>query len=85
MSKPDFADMTRAHDKTRWTPHATINLLRTSQLMAAKDKEDRGKVFARNIFSFLKGEKTGIIDTMKSIVSPVLVEETTRNMTLAVL
>jgi len=74
MSKPDYTDITRAHDKTRWTPHATINLLRTSQLRAAKDKEDRGKVFAKNIFSFLKGEKTGILDTMKSIVTPVPVE-----------
>jgi len=59
--KPDFVDMTRAHQKTRWTPHATINLLRTSQLKAAKDKEDRGKVFARNVFSILKGEKMGIL------------------------
>ena len=60
LDKPDFEDMTRAHDKTRWTPHATINLLRTSQLKAAKDKEDRGKVFARNIFSFLKGVSSWI-------------------------
>lgn len=74
LIKPEFADMTRAHDKTRWTPHATINLLRTSQLMAAKDKEDRGKLFARNVLSYLKGEKAGILDTMKSIVSPVPVE-----------
>jgi hypothetical protein len=32
MAPPSPTDMARAHDKTRQTPHATINLLRTGKL-----------------------------------------------------
>lgn len=57
-AKPDMDDMARAHDKTRWTPHATINLLRGSQLKAAKPNEhNRALIYARNILQMLQVEK----------------------------
>ena len=45
--KPSPEGLARAHDKTRWTPHPTINLLRPRQLNIAKEvdvKEKRAKV-----------------------------------------
>jgi hypothetical protein len=38
-AKPDSAMIALANDSVRWTPHATINLLRRSQLKASKQVE----------------------------------------------
>eukprot|EP00592_Proboscia_alata_P022101 CAMPEP_0194421708 /NCGR_PEP_ID=MMETSP0176-20130528/20959_1 /TAXON_ID=216777 /ORGANISM="Proboscia alata, Strain PI-D3" /LENGTH=338 /DNA_ID=CAMNT_0039229999 /DNA_START=212 /DNA_END=1228 /DNA_ORIENTATION=- len=51
--RPDEENMAKAHDKTRWTPHATINLLRAKQLKAATDNRNRARVFPRNILKLL--------------------------------
>jgi len=45
-TKPETDDLKRGHDLTRWTPHATINLMRPKQLNKAKDNdrnENRGE------------------------------------------
>lgn len=49
-------DISRANDEVRHTPHATVNLLRRSQLSAAKEAEAASAVkrpnaiYARNVF-----------------------------------
>lgn len=57
LTRPNDDDFQRGHDGTRWTPHATINLLRASQLKKAKDNENRAKIYARNILQILDDEK----------------------------
>ena len=56
---PDRASIAKANDAVRWTPHATINLLRRSQLNAAKIPPDKKPnwIYARNVLRILK---TGI-------------------------
>ncbi|KAL3937511.1 MAG: hypothetical protein SGBAC_007403 [Bacillariaceae sp.] len=61
-AKPDLVSIANANDAVRWTPHATINLLRRSQLTAAKEVEaalpaSRKKpnwIYARNVLRLLK-------------------------------
>eukprot|EP00587_Corethron_hystrix_P006587 CAMPEP_0113317552 /NCGR_PEP_ID=MMETSP0010_2-20120614/12414_1 /TAXON_ID=216773 ORGANISM="Corethron hystrix, Strain 308" /NCGR_SAMPLE_ID=MMETSP0010_2 /ASSEMBLY_ACC=CAM_ASM_000155 /LENGTH=340 /DNA_ID=CAMNT_0000174555 /DNA_START=183 /DNA_END=1205 /DNA_ORIENTATION=- /assembly_acc=CAM_ASM_000155 len=57
IDRPPIEEIEFGHDKTRWTPHATINLLRSSQLKAAKDNQSRAKVFVSNILKILKKVK----------------------------
>lgn len=58
VSRPEWDDMVRAHDQTRQTPHAIVNLLRGKQLMAAKaNEQSRKHVYARNIIKLLDVEK----------------------------
>lgn len=58
-----FADIVRANNAVRWTPHATINLLRRSQLTAAKQVEavtankKPNAIYARNILKLLEEEQ----------------------------
>lgn len=58
--KPDRASIAKANDAVRWTPHATINLLRRSQLTAAKEAEAASAnkrpnwIYARNVLRILK-------------------------------
>jgi hypothetical protein len=58
---PDSID--RANDAVRWTPHATINLLRRSQLTAAKQIEAAAAnkkpnaVYARNVLRIIDDDK----------------------------
>lgn len=55
--------MARANDAVRWTPHATINLLRRSQLTAAKKVEAAAAnkkpnaVYARNVLRIIDDNK----------------------------
>ena len=68
--KPDRASIAKANDAVRWTPHATINLLRRSQLNAAKDSEAADVsankkpnwIYARNVLRILK---SGIISSKR--------------------
>jgi len=67
---PDPYEIARANDAVRWTPHSTINLLRRSQLNAAKQVEAHlanskpNAIYAKNVFriladgSLLKTKKT---------------------------
>lgn len=56
----DGAAIAKANDMVRWTPHATINLLRRSQLTAAKQVEANlpnqrpNFVYARNVIRILQ-------------------------------
>lgn len=59
--KPDPEDVAWAHDKSRWTPHATINLLRSSQLKAASDNKMRSRIFPKNILSLLRGKLNSVL------------------------
>jgi hypothetical protein len=58
--KPTMEEISRANDAVRWTPHATINLLRRSQLNAAKESEavsankKPNLIYARNVIRMLK-------------------------------
>lgn len=52
-ARPEREEMEFAHDKTRWTPHATINLLRSTQLKRAKDNKMRAKIFPLNVLRVL--------------------------------
>jgi hypothetical protein len=51
--------VSRANDAVRWTPHATINLLRRSQLTAAKEVEAAAAnkkpnaIYARNVMKII--------------------------------
>jgi hypothetical protein len=55
--------LARANDAVRWTPHATINLLRRSQLSAAKKVEASAPnkkpnaVYARNVLRIIDDNK----------------------------
>ena len=63
--KPDSKSIARANDAVRWTPHATINLLRRSQLTAAKEVEASlpnkkpNSIYSRNVIRILE---TGILN-----------------------
>ena len=56
---PSLQFVAKANDAVRWTPHATINLLRRSQLVAAKQVEAASSnkkpnaVYARNVMKIL--------------------------------
>lgn len=56
----DEAAIAHANDAVRWTPHATINLLRRSQLTAAKTLEAAASnskpnaIYARNVLRIIK-------------------------------
>jgi len=59
---PPLSDVARANDRIRRTPHATINLLRRSQLKAAKRLEAASpnapppnSVYVRNVLRVLRG------------------------------
>jgi hypothetical protein len=64
--KPDLATIAKANDAVRWTPHATINLLRRSQLSASKVAEAASFnkrpnwIYARNVLRILK---SGVLET----------------------
>jgi hypothetical protein len=66
--KPDRKAIAKANDAVRWTPHATINLLRRSQLTAAKEAEAASAnkkpnwIYARNVLRILK---SGILSTKR--------------------
>jgi hypothetical protein len=66
--KPDRASIAKANDAVRWTPHATINLLRRSQLTAAKEAEAAAAnkkpnwIYARNVLRILK---SGILSSKR--------------------
>jgi hypothetical protein len=66
--KLDLASIARANDAVRWTPHATINLLRRSQLTAAKQAEATSAnkkpnwIYARNVLQILK---SGILSSKR--------------------
>lgn len=57
---PDEAVIAHANDAVRWTPHATINLLRRSQLSAAKKLEAAAPnskpnaIYARNVLRIIE-------------------------------
>jgi hypothetical protein len=57
--QPNQDTIARANDAVRWTPHATINLLRRSQLTAAKQVEAASSnkkpnaVYARNVLRII--------------------------------
>lgn len=61
---PSLQLVEKANDAVRWTPHATINLLRRSQLNAAKQVEAASSnkkpnaVYARNVMKILADKKT---------------------------
>ncbi|GMH72803.1 hypothetical protein TrLO_g7010 [Triparma laevis f. longispina] len=68
--KPDAEGLARAHDKTQWTPHPTINLLRPRQLNIAKEvdiKEKRAKVYPRNVVRILEAEKKGELEGLMDV------------------
>lgn len=68
--KPDAEGLARAHDKTRWTPHPTINLLRPRQLNIAKEvdiKGKRAKVYPRNVVRILEAEKKGELEGLMDV------------------
>mmetsp|Transcript_15568 Transcript_15568/g.23446 ORF Transcript_15568/g.23446 Transcript_15568/m.23446 type:complete len:363 (-) Transcript_15568:23-1111(-) len=56
----DIETISSANDKVRHTPHATVNLLRRSQLLAAQRLEARAPkakpnlIYARNVFRLLE-------------------------------
>ena len=60
---PSLQLVEKANDAVRWTPHATINLLRRSQLIAAKQVEAASSnkkpnaVYARNVMKILADQK----------------------------
>jgi hypothetical protein len=60
--KPNLAEIAMANDAVRHTPHATINLLRRSQLQASKEAEAASVskrpnwIYARNVLRILKSE-----------------------------
>jgi hypothetical protein len=59
-TKPDLESIANANNAVRWTPHATINLLRRSQLTASKEAEAASPnkrpnwIYARNVLRILK-------------------------------
>ena len=62
--KPNLDAIAQANDQVRWTPHATINLLRRSQLTAAKEVEALSQnkrpnwIYAKNVLRLIRfGEK----------------------------
>lgn len=61
--EPSFEMVVRANNAVRWTPHATINLLRRSQLTAAKQVERAGPnmkpnaIYARNVMKIIADEE----------------------------
>ncbi|CAJ1936740.1 unnamed protein product [Cylindrotheca closterium] len=63
-AKPDLESIANANDAVRWTPHATINLLRRSQLTAAKEveaaspKKKPNWIYARNVLRILKTDSS---------------------------
>ena len=63
--RPSLERVAQANDAVRWTPHATINLLRRSQLNAAKQVEASSTnkkpnaIYARNVVKILADQKLG--------------------------
>lgn len=61
--KPSAAMIAHANDAVRWTPHATVNLLRRSQLTAAKQVEAAAAnkkpnaIYARNVLRIIDDGK----------------------------
>ena len=59
---PDVEMTTVANDAVRWTPHATINLLRRSQLTAAKEVEAASPtkkpnwIYAKNVLRMMQSQ-----------------------------
>ena len=59
---PDLNEISIANDAVRWTPHATINLLRRSQLTAAKDAEAASAtkrpnwIYAKNVIRMIQSQ-----------------------------
>ena len=62
---PDAESIARANNAVRWSPHATVNLLRRSQLNAAKQVEAMNpnkkpnSIYARNVLRILADDDTG--------------------------
>ena len=58
--RPNLEAIAKANDAVRWTPHATLNLLRRSQLKASKVAEAESAksrpnwIYARNVLRILK-------------------------------
>ena len=62
-NRPDLESIEKANDAVRFTPHATLNLLRRSQLTASKIAEAESAksrpnwIYARNVLRILKDDK----------------------------
>ena len=63
VERPNLERVTIANDAVRWTPHATINLLRRSQLTAAKQVEAASAnkkpnaIYARNVLKIITDQQ----------------------------
>lgn len=61
--RPSLERVAQANDAVRWTPHATINLLRRKQLAAAKQVESLSTnkkpnaIYARNVMKILADQQ----------------------------